>query len=45
MAEQADTVGDLALAGEFLDRSVLRSFADDDKINSGRPTSASTIMR
>src|SRR6516162_2433705 len=34
MAEQADTVGDPALAGELLDRSALRSFADDDKIDS-----------
>ena len=34
VAEQADTVGDLALAGELLDRSALRSFADDDKIDS-----------
>src|SRR5271169_5474207 len=34
MAEQADTVGDPALAGELLDRGALRSFADDDKINS-----------
>src|SRR5271167_1012101 len=33
MAEQADTIGDPALAGELLDRGAFRSFPDDDKIN------------